>query len=42
MGQNLSLKLDAIEGNTFKTVHANRTINWNTPNKRYVYYKYEL
>ena len=34
MGQNLSLKLETIGNNSFKAVHANRTLQWNTPDKR--------
>ena len=34
MGQNLSFKLEALGDNSFKAVHANRTINWTEPNKR--------
>ena len=34
-GQNLSLKLEVVDENILKEVHANRSINWATPNKRY-------
>ena len=36
MGQNLSFKLEAVGKNSLKTVHANRTVNWTTPNERYI------
>ena len=35
MGQNISLKLEVGGDNTITTAHANRTVNWTTPNKRY-------
>ena len=37
MGQNLSLKLEVVGENSITAAHANRTINWTTPNKRYPY-----
>ncbi len=33
VGQNLSLKLELQGGNSVAEVHANRAINWTTPNK---------
>lgn len=36
MGQNLSLKMEAVGDNTMKAMHANRAINWIEPNKRYI------
>ncbi len=33
VGQNLSLKLELQGGNSVTEVHANRDINWTTPNK---------
>lgn len=38
MAQNLSLKLEALGDSSFKAVHANRTIKWQTPNKRYIFF----
>ena len=35
MGQNLSLKMEAVGDSTMKAVHANRAISWIEPNKRY-------
>ena len=34
MGQNISLKLEVGGDNTITTAHANRTVNWTTPNER--------
>lgn len=34
VGQNLVLKMEAVGENTISTVHANRTVNWTTANKR--------
>ena len=34
VGQNLSLRLEAIGENAISAVHANRTVNWTTASKK--------
>ena len=35
MGQNVTVKLEALGDTTFKKVHTSKDVNWTTPNKMY-------
>ena len=37
VGQNLSLRIEAVEGTSISAVHANRPVTWTTASTRYIY-----